>query len=444
MNVNSRLIFFAATAALLMGAMMPQTATATSEEQLKELQNQVAVLQQQIQLVNLQQTQTASQQMAVVTALKNQVSAQSDLEKAMAQGAFAKLAGIKAGLDSVGAPVSKDGTITVSAGTAGALLLSLRKPMLEGLEKSATAIAAAVKAKSPVYVGTDAQVQSALQASVLARSLEQSITALDASTKAVQDKIGRKVTAAFFTEAAAAGLVLNTVVGLDKFFRVDTTYTVFDAGDEAQQTLMLMVQQKLGTAAYRNLAAVSISVIMKQAEAAQAVLLAVKQRYDAGAAVVIEVSKMKADDPLRPTQDVIDRLNSDLAVAKALLDALHPALKPDGFWGYVQGLTALQQMGGAGNKFFNRLVLQAKAQTIQVVEKRTWRSDKIFGRSDIQIDYRVIDSDGNLLDSGLTLATFDAADATVVEPIYSFQPKQTTEAAQQPKQTTEAAQQPEQ
>lgn len=423
MDHHAKWAVLAAAAAFFWGTMMPQTAAAlTPEEQLKDLQNQVALLQQQIQLVNLQQTQDAAQQAAVLAALKNQVAAQSDLDKATAQGAFAKLAGIKAGLDSVGAPIGKDGTITVSTGTAGAMLLSLRRPMLEGLESSATRIAAAIKAKSPVYVGTDAQVQSALQASVTERALAQSIKALDESTKAIQDKIGRKIAPAFFTEAAAAGLVLNTVVGLEKFFRVDTSYAIFDAGDEAQQTLMLMVQQKVGAAAYRNLASISIAAILKQADVAQASLLALKQRYDAGAAVAAEVAKMKTDNPEKPAQDLIDKLNNGLAVAKSTLDALHPALKPDGFWAHVQGLTARTHMQDAGGNFITRLVVQAKAQTIQVVEKRTWRSDKIFGRSDIQIDYRLFDSDSNLLDSGLTLATFDAANAPIAEPIYSFPP----------------------
>lgn len=401
---------------------MPQTtaSAATPEEQLKDLQNQVAMLQQQIQLTNLQQTQASAAQTAILTALKTLVSAQSDLDKAKAQGDFAKLAGIKAGLDSVGAPVGKDGSITVSTGTAGALLLSLRKPMLEGLEKSATTVATATKAKLPVYVGTDAQVQSALQASVTDMALTQAITALDASTKAVQDKLAKKVTAAFFTEAAAAGLALNTLVGLEKFFRVDTTYSVFDAGDEAQQTLMSMLQQKLSADDYRNLGTVSIPVILAQAEVAQGLLLGLKRQYETGAAVAAEVDKLKADDATRPAQDLVDRLKSDLVVAKATLDALHPALKPDGFWAYVQGLTARASMQDANKKYVTRLVVSAKAQTIQVIEKRTWRSDKIFGRSDMQIEYRLLDPAGKLLDSGLSLATFDATDAPKVEPLYSF------------------------
>lgn len=401
---------------------MPQTAAsaATPEEQLKDLQNQVAMLQQQIQLTNLQQTQASATQTAILTALKTQVSAQSDLEKAMAQGDFAKLAGIKAGLDSVGAPVGKDGSITVSTGTAGALLLSLRKPMLEGLEKAATTVATAAKAKSPVYVGTDAQVQSALQASVTDMALTQAITALDVSTKAVQDKLPKKVTAAFFTEAAAAGLVLNTLVGLEKFFRVDTAYSVFDAGDDAQQTLMSMVQQKLGADDYRNLGTVSIPVILAQAKLAQESLLGLKRQYESGAAVAAEVDKLKADDPARPAQDLVDRLKSDLVVAKAMLDALHPSLKPDGFWAYMQGLTARVSMQDANKNYITRLVVSVKAQTIQVVEKRTWRSDRIFGRSDMQVEYRLVDPAGKLLGSGLSLATFDANAAPKAEPLYSF------------------------
>jgi hypothetical protein len=426
---------YAALTALLLGLTMNAIVSnaATPEEQIKELQSQISILQQQIQLANLQQTQTSATQTAILTALKAQVSAQSDLNKAKAQSEFATLAGIKAGLDSVGAPLGKEGAITVTTGTAGALMLSLREPMLRGLATAASSIADSTKKATGgaggVYVGTDAQVQSALQATVTEEALSQALRSLEKSEGDVRAKLGKPVGPAAVAEIAGVGLFLNTLVGLEKFFRVDTTYSIFDGGDEAQQTLMSMLQRKLKDAGvdYRNLSTVSIPSVQSHAQAAQGILVALRGRHDQATAVATEADKLKADDPKRPAQDpkrpaqdLIDRLKADIGVVKALLDGLHPALKPEGFWSYVQGLSVRSLMQDSGKKYLPRLVVSAKAQTIQVLEKRTWRSDKIFGKSDMQVEFRVLDSAGKLIDSGISLHTFAAGDTSGGDSLFAF------------------------
>ena len=429
MKVARRLVLSSRAIVLTFGVAMGagNVSGATPEEQLKELQSQVAILQQQIQLANLQQTQAAATQTALLTALKGQVSAQSDLDKAKAQGDFAKLAGIKAGLDSVGAPLGKDGSITVTTGTAGALMLGLRKPMLEGLATSADAIVKATKpiaAGSAVFVATDAQIQAALQSRTTDEALKQAAEALSKSTTDVRTQLGKPLGAAALAEIAGVGLFLNTLVGLEKFFRVDTTYAVFESSDDAQQTLMLMLLRKLkdGGVVYRNLSNVSVDDVLAKAKEAQTVLIGLKGLYDEGAAVAADVDKMKSDDPKRPTQKSIDRLKADLGVVKGALDALHPALKPEGFWAYVQGRAGFALMKvPSKDEVAPRLVVSVKAQAIQVVEKRTWRSDKIFGKSDMQIEFRLLAPSGDLLDSGLTLATYSQDGETVSSSVlYNF------------------------
>lgn len=419
---------YAAFTAILLGLTMNAIVSnaATPEEQIKELQAQISILQQQIQLANLQQTQTSATQTAILTALKAQVSAQSDLDSAKAQSEFATLAGIKAGLESVGAPLGKEGAITVTAGTAGALMLSLREPMLRGLATSASSIADSTKKATGgaggVYVGTDAQVQSALQATITEEALSQALRSLEKSEGDVRAKLGKPVGPAAVAEIAGVGLFLNTLVGLEKFFRVDTTYSIFDGGDEAQQTLMSMLQRKLKDTGvdYRNLSTVSIPSVQSHAQAAQGILVALRGRHDQATAVANEADKLKADDPQRPAQDLIDRLKADIGVVKALLDGLHPALKPEGFWSYVQGLSVRSLMQDADKRYLPRLVVSAKAQTIQVLEKRTWRSDKMFGKSDMQVEFRVLDSAGKLIDSGISLHTFAAGDTSGGDSLFAF------------------------
>jgi len=378
MNFTHRFVRSAAAAALFLGGIMtPSLVSAeTPEDSLKKLQSQI------------------EQQTALLTALKAQASAQSDLDKAKAQGDFAKLAGIKAGLDSVGAPVGKEGNITVSTGTAGTLMLGLKKPMFEGLEESAAVIAKAVERNLPVYVGTDEQVLSAFQASATKEALEQETEALEQAINSVQPHETARALAVA-PVLAATGLALNTLVEFGKFFRVDTAYSVFDASDEAQQVLMSMLEQKLGAKGdYRNLATVSINMIQE----AHTSLDNLKQQYDKGVAAVAKAKN--ASDPL------VQALNERLKSAKTMLDSLNPALKPDDFRAYAQGLAARASMRDKSGKYLNRLVVSVKAQTIQIVEKRTWRSDDIFGKSDIQVQYRLLDPAGKLLDYGLNLATY--------------------------------------
>jgi hypothetical protein len=162
--------------------------------------------------------------------------------------------------------------------------------------------------------------------------------------------------------------------------------------------------------------------VLAKAKEAQTLLIGLKGLYDEGAAVAADVDKMKADDPKRPTQKSIDRLKADLGVVKGALDALHPALKPEGFWAYVQGRAGFALMKvPSKDEVAPRLVVSVKAQAIQVVEKRTWRSDKIFGKSDMQIEFRLLAPSGDLLDSGLTLATYSQDGETVsASVLYNF------------------------
>lgn len=391
-----------------------QGATVTVDDQIKELQAQISLLQQQAQLTTLQQTQQATAQTAVLTALKTQAAAQSDLDKATSQGQFASIAGIKAGMDLVGTPVGKDGKLTVTTGTAGALMLKLKEPMLLGLWQVADDVAKVAKKQEAnlgggLYIATDAQVQSALQSTVTKEAIRQTAVGLQADIEKI-NVAGFKpqMQAAFFTEAAAAGLFLNTAVGLEKFFRVDRTSTIFDSGDEANQVLQLMLQRQLQTegVAYVNAGDVAIASVLKISKEAQDTLNGVKSIYDSASALSTEIDKLPAADPKKPAQADIDRLKADVATTKDMLDALHPARKPDSFWTYVQGLCMNARMLGVGDAYKARLIVNAKAQTVQIVESRTWRSDKIYGTADVQVDYRFLKPDSTLLTGELILLTF--------------------------------------
>jgi hypothetical protein len=392
---------------------------APMDDQIKDLQAQILLLQQQMQLATLQQTQQAVNEQAVLTALKNQVNAQNDLDKATAQGAFAKWAGTKAGLDSVGAPPGKEGKLTITTGTAGTLLLKLKGPMLSSLYNASTEIAVIIKNLAPkisggVVIATDAELQAALQSNVSKASIKGAADALSTTVTAVQ---GTGVSVAFFVEAAAAGLFLRTLTDFAKFFRVDRTDTVFDSGEEANQVLHFFVENRLSA---KNVPFISLSdvlpdLVVETATDALNELNSLRSIHDKAAALLASIDKTPLVDPNRPAADLVDRLRSQAAIAKEMLDTLHPASKPESFWAYVKGLYNDNRMSNAG-KYLARIAMNAKAQTIQVTESRTWLSDKIYGSANVQVDYRIVDGEGALLVSEIMLITIDNSGA--VKAIY--------------------------
>ena len=384
----------------------------TTDQRLKDLQTQVSILQKQIELSALKQAEQTKLAQGLAEALKAQVTAESELAKAQAQGEFAKLAGIKAGLDSVGVPPGKEGKLTVTTGTAGALLLKLKGPMLTGLNQTAEEVAKKVSEKkssttgSAVVVASEADIQAALQASVTTEAIKQAVIALGQSTA---DAPMPGVSVAFFTEAAAAGLFLKTATDFAKFFRVDQALALFDAGEEANQAFRLLLERQLLDAKLDvvNLSEISPGVVIEKAKNLQGSLNLLSRLYDQAERQLTAIDKLPAEDPGRPPTAKIERLRFDAMSAKELLDGFHPARKPEAFWTYVVGEYKLGRISENGN-FLDRLTSNAKAQTVQVIESRAYRSDKIYGTADVQVEYRLVDGNGKLLAAELMLQTFDS------------------------------------
>src|SRR5688572_16781686 len=105
-SIQRRVMRGALTLGVLMAAVIAENKAQaqTQEERLKDLQTTVAIIQQQLAISTLQQTEQAKLAQSVADALKGQVTSESDLARLQAQSEFAKLAGIKAGLESVGPP----------------------------------------------------------------------------------------------------------------------------------------------------------------------------------------------------------------------------------------------------------------------------------------------------------------------------------------------------
>ena len=380
-----------AFAFIVMSAQASAQAPST-EQQLKALQEQVNLLKEKTALI----------------------SAQAELDSARAQGQFARLAGIKAGLDSVGPPPGKEGKLTITAGTAGALLLKLKTPMFNGLDEAAANIAQTIVAQKErlggaVVIAADADIQVALQAAATQRSLEQAATALADSMDAIrQSGIN---TAAVLPAIAGAGLLLNTLNDFSKLFRTDRSMEVFSADEEALQILQLLIENRLAgeKGLLVRLGDVHPQFVLDTADETQKQLFALNGLHSEAANMLAAVEKLPEQE--KPDAASVEALRGLAAHAKELIDALHPSHKPDAFWKYVDGRHKDKRLKNAQGKYLGRIVLNAKAQTVQVIESRTFRSDTIYGTADVQVDYRIVDGNGALLKSELWLLTLDAQGA---------------------------------
>ncbi len=387
----------------------------TVEEQIATLEEQIELLTKQVNLSVAQQAQDANTAKGVAEALKAQVTAEAELTKAEQSASFAKWAGIKAGLESIGSPPGKEGTITIATGQAGTQLLKLQKPLIQAVNEAAKVIAETIKDKGPVVYAPDADVIAALRSATVEQSFKDASEALLKTLDDLRSAPaagGARIAAAPLVVAAAAGLVLKTAVDFAKFFRTDQSLALFDNSAEAQYLLERLLEKHLlanGKAGLVLLNDINAGALIKKAGEQQDVLLELHKRHAEAVNRLAEIEEL-TDDQKKPLLTKIDALKANAALVKEIIDAYHPAKNTDAFWTYVVGLHKLDQIRDEKKNYLPRLSLRARAQTIQVTRTRAYWSDSVRGSTVCQIDYRLTSGTGSLIDSGFLMITLDKSD----------------------------------
>lgn len=422
--------------------------TKTPEEQIKDLQAQVALLtaqttaltgQQQllsaqIALQVLQQTTQAAIDKGTLDKLKDLIVSQTALDKAKAAEPFAELQGIKEGLSGL-AVTGKEGTIGIGKGADGALLLRVKKEMLESLDAVAKEIIKALPADNTAFVlATNADAEAAYKSEVLLERLAIQKGSLDAALRATLPKPPPSVVPGVESLPALAAAVhtvpffLNLLSDAGKFFRVDRAISIFDAGEDAKRILESFIEAHAHRSTTPRISRIDnvTDDVVTQGKSFLTVLNQLKALYDqafeqAGGLqrATDEAAKVPAGQPkpVLPSPEALARLKGEVASTKALLDAFNPSTNPESFWAQVAGQIKKSRLMGRG-----RIHLAAIAQTVQTFEKRVWRSDRLVGAGDVQVEYRITNANGEYLGSGIKLYTSatrnifedDAAHATTL------------------------------
>lgn len=196
--------------------------------------------------------------------------------------------------------------------------------------------------------------------------------------------------------ARLLGISLETASSLARLIRTRRKLEVADAADDALDLLGYLLESKKGLW-------ISDSVITGQALLNETAEL---QEQLGRLQALYEIVKSKAGSG----QD--SAINSLLAEAENLLGSIHPASKPDDFASQVRG----QALANAVQDK-ERLLVQLKAQTLQVREKKWYRSERIFATGEVQLAYRIFNPDGSLKTSGLILraSRMNASQVTSLE-----------------------------
>ena len=110
------------------------------------------------------------------------------------------------------------------------------------------------------------------------------------------------------------------------------------------------------------------------------------------------VAKLPEDQ--KPIAAEISSLKAQIDAATLLIDALHPAKKPEAFWAQV-----IAQVLATNIRKKQRLLIEAKAQVVQdTVSKWYWfKGDRIFVTGEVQVAYRLLNRDGSLAKAGVIL-----------------------------------------
>lgn len=403
------------------------------DEQIADLKKQIEILQQQLSLVTAQlaldaakQTQEAQLSKAVAEALKNQATAQFNLESEQAKLPLAELAGVKAALGSTQLPTGKSGSVQVAAGTTGTALLRSKEPMLRLLET----VAGELKKQLPegAVIVNEAQMDQAYQADFTLKriidqtqNLEKAINAARPPMPVAQPMV---VLPQFAAAAYSLGFVLDTVNSLTKLFRVDRKADVFAADTEALQMLGYMLEGKdskfvANPAMIRDEALTEAETLLTQLNK---LLVAIHQGDDVLAQLKkIEEDEAKTKPPTSqlPATNVVTELKAQIEAARSLLDGLHPSKKPDMFWSQVKG-----QLISLTLKNRDLLLVETKGQAVQITESRWWWSDRMSMSGEVQVAYRILNKNGKVKETGVILKASKVEGTSFNEmPGFSFQAK---------------------
>ncbi len=412
----------------------------TPDERIAALTKELAEEKARAALESARQTMDAIAAKSLADALKDQATSQLALGAAQAQLPFAQLQGIKAAVSGMTLPTGKEGTVKVAAGVAGTALQRSKRPMLQLLDAVASEIARFCPHGGCLV--TEEQLTQASAAQLAQLRIDHQTTRLNQAVEDARrylDEMAEAPAAASVSASSAPfsaaggasmmalptviagayalGFTLDTINSLAKLLRTNRQVDLFADDTEAGALFGYLLESKNhafdakpGLLDHRAMQIAetlmgTLEAMGQSAHLASALLEQIAARSDA-----IKTSHAGDSGWLAriPGAGKIAAIKAEIDNAGVLLDSVHPAKKPEAFWTQVSGQAIAAKIDNQP-----RLIVDVKAQAVQVTESRWYASDRILAAGEVLVAYRVFGPDGVRVRSGVILKVSGTEDSRI-------------------------------
>jgi hypothetical protein len=189
------------------------------------------------------------------------------------------------------------------------------------------------------------------------------------------------------------GFLADTINSLGKLARVDRTVEVFSADAESGALLGLLLEAKRPD--FVADPGILGDRVLEKAVGLVNDLTGLFKTIREGEAVLKEAKPAPTDPP--SAADIAD-LRDLIDSAKVLAAALDVTKNTDALWAAAKALSLRAALEGK-----NRLFLDVKGRAILITESRWFWSDRLISGGELQVAYRLCDTGGQVLKSGLIL-----------------------------------------
>lgn len=358
----------------------------THEEQIKQMEQELDLLKKKTELLNQQ----------------------SALEAAQAKKESAELESIKEALGGLKFPEGKKGTITVAAGDEKTAFLRSKRPLLELLDEVAHELVE--KCPDGTVLLTDEQLKKAYESKFQSNLIDEKTKYLEEIIKKITESTTTTKRKAIIPLTTASDIVsasLAAINSMSKLFRVDRELHVFNKAGEADKILRYLLDSMGNNRIVANPERVGSETVNKAKDLW-------KKLENLTQKLQIVNTNL---DLIKKLPDVnADSLEANIKQANSLYEGL---CKSDAFWKQVEGEVVAATINGK-----DLLFLEVQGQTIQIKESRWYTSDRILAIGEVQVLYRLLDTNGSVKKSGVILKSSKADNMKIdkLEPLNLHKP----------------------
>ncbi len=343
----------------------------THEEQMTEMEQNLELLKKKKELLE--------QQLA--------------LKEAESKNTLSELEQMKKALSELKLPEGKKGEITIAAGSENTALLRSKRPLLALLDDVANELTQNICPEGTVLL-TEDQLKKVNEAKFKSSLIDDQIIYLTETIEKIQKeeilttKFISTAGMAIFTEIA--GVSLNLAKSISELFRVDREFELFQNKNEADKILRYLLDSKNNHEKFITNPEANGNKIVEEAEKLWGKFEKLTYKLHTVKKSLDQIKNLSNIDG-----DIVD---THITQIESLLEELHPIKHSDNFWKQIKGEVLASVISEKP-----LLLMEVEAQILQIKESRWFRGERILAIGEVQVLYRLLNSDGTQNKSGIIL-----------------------------------------